>query len=310
MARLNPRIDIAFKKIFGVEENKDLLMSLINAIVGPNDQVFDLTLMNPYNLQSFRTDKLSIMDIKAKGHDGKRFNIEIQITNEGEYDKRSLYYWAKMYAEQIRKGDSYGVLSKAIGIHILNFDCIRDDRYHHKFQIQDVDTNERHFDHFEMHTLELSKFSSKNDQLIDLVKRIRTSLDIWMAFLSRNELLIKGHLPPELDTAHVNKAIDVLDVLNLSDEEREAYEGREKFYWIEANALVHQHALGVEKGMEIGREEGEAIGLEKGEAIATRKMVIEMLKENETDAKIMKYAKISTEELNEIKAAYQNNDHQ
>ena len=63
MARLNPRIDIAFKKIFGVEENKDLLMSLINAIVGPNDQVFDLTLMNPYNLQSFRTDKLSIMDI-------------------------------------------------------------------------------------------------------------------------------------------------------------------------------------------------------------------------------------------------------
>jgi predicted transposase/invertase (TIGR01784 family) len=295
MARLNPGIDIAFKKIFGVEENKDLLMSLINAIVGPHDQVFDLTLMNPYNLQSFRTDKLSIMDIKAKGHDGTLFNIEIQITDEGNYNERALLYWSKMYAEQMRKGDGYGVLSKAIGIHILNFDSIDDDRYHHEFQIQDRETNERHFNHFEMHTLELSKFSSKNDQLTDLVKRIRTSLDVWMAFLSRNELLIKGHLPPELDTAHVNKAIDILDVLNLSDEEREAYEGREKLYWIEASALIHQHALGVEKGMELGREEGEAI--------ATQKMVSAMIQNGIDDATIMACAKITAEELDDIRSS-------
>ena len=301
MARLNPRIDIAFKKIFGVEENKDLLMSLINAIVGPNDQVFDLTLMNPYNLQSFRTDKLSIMDIKAKGHDGKRFNIEIQITDEGNYSERALVYWSKMYAEQMRKGDDYGTLSKAIGIHILNFDSIDDDRYHHEFHINDTETKQRYFDHFEMHTLELSKFSSKNDQLTDLVKRIRTSLDIWMAFLSRNELLTKGHLPPELDTAHLNKAIGILDVMNLSDEEREAYEGREKFYWIEANALVHQHALGMEKGEAIGLEKGEAIGVEKGAANAIRKMVIAMLQKGIDDATIMACTGLILKELTALK---------
>ena len=67
MERISPRIDIAFKKIFGVEENKDLLISLINSIVGKDDQVSEVTLLNPYNPKSFKKDKLSILDIKAKG---------------------------------------------------------------------------------------------------------------------------------------------------------------------------------------------------------------------------------------------------
>ena len=79
MERISPRVDIAFKKIFGVEENKDLLISLINSIVGQEDQVAEVTLLNPYNPKNFRQDKLSILDIKAKGENGQRFNIEIQI---------------------------------------------------------------------------------------------------------------------------------------------------------------------------------------------------------------------------------------
>ena len=92
MTDINPRIDIAFKKIFGVEENKDLLISLINSIVSEQDQISDVTLLNPYNPTSFKNDKLSILDINAKGVNGKRFNIKIQISDEADYDKRALYY--------------------------------------------------------------------------------------------------------------------------------------------------------------------------------------------------------------------------
>jgi predicted transposase/invertase (TIGR01784 family) len=102
MEKISPRVDLAFKKIFGVEENKDLLISLINSIVGQDDQVEDITLLNPYNPKNFRQDKLSILDIKAKGIDVKRFNIEIQISDEADYDKRALYYWAKLYTEQLK----------------------------------------------------------------------------------------------------------------------------------------------------------------------------------------------------------------
>ena len=118
---INPRVDLAFKKIFGVEENKDLTMSLINAVVASEDQVSEITLLNPYNPKNFANDKLSILDIKAKAKDGKRFNIEIQVSDEADYDKRALYYWAKLYTEQLTSGEDYGLLSKAIGIHILNF---------------------------------------------------------------------------------------------------------------------------------------------------------------------------------------------
>lgn len=84
MTKISPWIDITSKKIFGVAENKDLLISLINSIIGQEDQVAELTLLNPYNPQNFQKDKLSILDIKAQGLDGKRFNIEIQISDEAD----------------------------------------------------------------------------------------------------------------------------------------------------------------------------------------------------------------------------------
>ena len=65
MTNITPKVDLAFKKLFGVEENKDLLIS-INSIVGQADQVEEIILLNPYNPQNFRSDKLSILDIKAK----------------------------------------------------------------------------------------------------------------------------------------------------------------------------------------------------------------------------------------------------
>lgn len=284
MRTLSPRVDIAFKKIFGVEENKDLLISLINSIVEPYDHVSDVTLMNPYNLQSFRTDKLSIMDIKAKGHDGRLFNIEIQITDEGDYDKRALYYWAKMYSEQLRIGNEYEKLAKTIGIHILNFtSIIQSPQYHHRFTISDHANNVHYFNDFEMHTIELSKFSSNDEALTELVGKIRTSLDIWMAFLTRNDLLIRDHLPPELNESHLKKALDVLQIMNFTDEERDAYEGRAKFLGLEASALRKQR--------------------QKGKVEAQQEMTLKMIDEGIPDDLIIKLTNLTQTELNTLKAS-------
>lgn len=73
MSKVNPRVDWAFKKIFGVEENKDLLISLINSIVSEKDQIVEVTLLNPYNPKNFKADKLSILDIKTKSKSSKRY---------------------------------------------------------------------------------------------------------------------------------------------------------------------------------------------------------------------------------------------
>jgi predicted transposase/invertase (TIGR01784 family) len=268
MEKISPRVDIAFKKIFGVEENKDLLISLINSIVSIEDQVTEVTLLNPYNPKNFRKDKLSILDIKAKGQDGKRFNIEIQISDEADYDKRALYYWAKLYTEQLKVAEDYSLLCKAIGIHILNFTSILSvDKYHNVFNIREKGSNLLYFKDLELHTIELKKFSGNaKEELSDIVSKVKSSLDIWMAFLTRHDLLNKERLPEVLDKPILKKALNVLEVMNFSPEEREAYEDHLKWLRIEANTLKKYQSIGFDEGFGEGKVAGFGEGKAEGRA--------------------------------------------
>ncbi|HQS84996.1 MAG TPA: Rpn family recombination-promoting nuclease/putative transposase [Alphaproteobacteria bacterium] len=275
MEKITPRVDIAFKKIFGVEENKDLLISLINSIIGEEDKVSEVTLLNPYNPKNFKKDKLSILDIKAKGEDGKRFNIEIQISDEADYDKRALYYWAKLYTEQLKVSEDYSKLSKAIGIHILNFTSIPSvKKYHNVFHVREKESGLLYFKDLELHTIELKKFSENSqEELSDIVAKVKNALDIWMAFLTRHDLLNKDHLPPALDNEDLKKALTVLDVMNFDEEEREIYEGHLKWLRVEANTLKKYEAKGFEEGKEKGREEGKEEGKEEEKEEIALKMI-------------------------------------
>lgn len=259
MEKINPRVDIAFKKIFGVEENKDLLISLINSVVSKEDQVAQVTILNPYNPKNFKNDKLSVLDIKAEDETGKKFNIEIQISDEADYDKRALYYWARLYTEQLKTGEDYSTLCKAIGIHILNFTSIPlVDKYHNVFNVREKENNLLYFEDLELHTIELKKFTNNlSEELNDLVIKVKDSLDVWVAFLTRHELLNKENLPIPLDEPTLKKALNVLEVMNFSPEEREAYEEHLKWLRIEANTLKKYQGIGFEEGKAVGLAEGE-----------------------------------------------------
>lgn len=295
---ITPKVDLAFKKLFGVEENKDLLISLINSIVSKEDQVSDLILLNPYNPQNFRNEKLSILDIKAKGIDGKRFNIEIQITDAADYDKRALYYWAKLYTEQLTSGDDYSSLSKAIGIHILNFVSITDnERYHNCFHITEKETGERYFTDLELHTIELKKFEGDTKELNELVGKIKSSLDIWLAFLTKHNLLNKDKLPSELNDKNLRKALTVLEVMNFSTEEKDAYEEHLKWFMTEASTLKKRYEQGKAEGIEQGIEQGKAEGIEQG----IKKVAINMLKQNLDIKFISQVTGLPVDQINKLK---------
>ena len=295
MEKISPRVDVAFKKIFGVEENKDLLISLINSIVGKEDQVLDITLLNPYNPQNFRQDKLSIIGIKAKGIDGKRFNIEIQISDEADYDKRVLYYWAKLYTEQLKVAQDYSTLAKAIGIHILNFTSIPEaENYHNVFHITEKESGFAYFRDLELHTIELNKFTcDSSEELQDIVAKTRNALDMWLTFLTRHDLLKADKLPKELDNDKLKKALKVLDVLNFSEEERELYEDHLKWLRIEANTL--------KKTAEKAKEEGIAEGIEKGIEKRNIEVAINMIKQKLDNKLISSVTGLTLEEILKLK---------
>ena len=253
---LTPRVDIVFKKLFGVEENKDLLISLINSIVSKEDQVVDVTLLNPYNAQNFKNEKLSILDIKARSHTGKQYNIEIQISDEADYDKRALYYWAELYTKQLQNGVDYSGLNKAIGIHILNFTSILGTKeYHNVFHVLEAEDHVRYFKNMELHTIELNKFAPCywHEELQTLLARIKTPLDRWVAFLTCPDSLEPKMLPTELDDPYLKKAAYALEVMIVSKAERDFYEDRLKWLRIQASTIKKSY----NDGMKEGRKERE-----------------------------------------------------
>ena len=244
MCKINPRVDFAFKKLFGSEENKDLLISLINSIVSEEEQVVEVELKNPYNLADYRADKISILDIKARDENGRWFNVEMQIREDNNFDKRALYYWAKLVTEQFSEGMMYKDLKKTISISILDYDFVPDtEEVHSCYKILNTATgkDDKMHNAFELHYIELKKFKKTYDQ-------IQTALDRWSSFLTTAHQLDREHTPKELASdKNIVKAIATIDTM-FDAEERQVYEVRLQEYTDVANII----ASGAEKNIEIG----------------------------------------------------------
>ncbi len=94
--------DIFIKYLFGSPNSSDLLLSFLNSMQSAHEfpLLTSVEVLNPFNLQTALTDKLSILDIRARDQDDRLYNIEIQVTSQRDYSERSLYYWAKVYSGQ------------------------------------------------------------------------------------------------------------------------------------------------------------------------------------------------------------------
>ena len=268
MCRLNPKVDFAFKKLFGSEENKEILISFINSIISEENQIKSLELKNPYNISNYRKGKMTILDIKAVDEKGNWYDIEMQIAEQGFYDKRALYYWSKVYSDQIESGDNFEILRKTIGINILDFNYLKEEDFHNVYKIYNEKTKEDFSDLFEMHFIELNKF--KKDY-----KDVKTALDKWVSFLNRAYEIDKDKIPKELENdENIKKAIEKLDIMYLDKEERDIYEN-------DLKALRIHHAeikTAEEKGIQKGIQEGE-----KNKASEIAKNLLDVL-DNETIA--------------------------
>ncbi len=262
---INPRVDLAFKKIFGVEENKDLLISLLNSIVSKDDQVDQVELLNPYNERNFKKDKLSVLDIKARNkHNGTYFLIEMQLAEEKDYHKRGLYSWARVYSNQLASSDIYSQLNRTIAIHILNFTFIdyskikgweksAPNKYHHRFVLSDKETQIEIFKDIEIHTIELNKFEAANAKdFTEVLPKLKSMLDEWVAILTNYNLLNTKDFPKEITTPEIHKAITVMKEMSLSKLEREVYNSHLDFLRIESGAFNARFDAGKEEGIEEG----------------------------------------------------------
>ena len=270
--KYSPKIDLVFRKLFGSEENTDLLLSLINGILDCQPRLVNLTIKNPYTLPAYIDEKTSILDVKAMDEFGTWYDIEMQIGEHGFYGKRALYYLSKMYVDQLHTGNDYTALKTTIGIHLIDFDYFPDDRYQRRYVWKDADTDEMldHLSYQQLYFIELRKFRKEWHELSSL-------LDRWIAFLNKAAELQRNEVPATLQTEPaIVKAITRLDVMYFDEKEREIYEAELKARRDDLEEL--------RTATEKGRVEGRAEGRAEGEAVATARALQRLIESGMSEA--------------------------
>ena len=221
---IDPKIDIAFKKVFGSESWTDLTASLINAVLEPPPQqrLVEVELLNPYSEKMTLDDKVSILDIKARDDQGRLYNLEMQMLATAVLVQRLLFYWSRVYSQQLSEGDDYTRLRPTISISFVNGALFADRPEHHTlFRLLDATGQVCLTSDLVVHAIELPKFTRT-------LAELRTPLDFWLYFLKNGGELDADALPDALNRPDQQKAMGVLKMLAQSDVERELYEGRLK----------------------------------------------------------------------------------
>src|ERR1700687_1720377 len=119
---IDPKVDYAFKHLLGREATRPILIDVIDAVLNsaPGRHIQDIELLNPFNPKEAFDDKLSILDIKARDQTGRQVNIEMQMLAFRHYEKRILYYCARLHQQQLHEGQDYLELKPTISISFLN----------------------------------------------------------------------------------------------------------------------------------------------------------------------------------------------
>ncbi|MBI6111989.1 Rpn family recombination-promoting nuclease/putative transposase, partial [Clostridium perfringens] len=252
-----PQIDFVFKKIFGTEKNKPILINFLNAVIKPTTPIKDVEIKNNDIDKDFIEDKFSRLDVKATTSNKEHINIEIQVKNEYNMIQRTLYYWSKMYSEQIQNRDNYSKLERTVCINILNFKYLKNDKYHNAYRLKEITSNEELTDLQEIHFIELPKFNEiGNKEYVENVEKM-DALEKWLEFLVEPESNTVRQL--ELSNEEIKLAKSELYRLSMDSKEREQYNMREKAIYDRISALENAEAKGkiegkIERTLEVAKK--------------------------------------------------------
>ena len=257
---IRPINDFAYKKIFSSPENKLVLISLLNAILSLSKPIVDVTIVNPYNLQEFKDDKLTILDIKAVDQDGAIYDIEMQLSIFSGLIKRIVFYGCEVYAGQLKAGDDYSKLKPVYSICLLEGSLwAKSPKVHHAFRL--TDQSGRTLSHtLEIHTLELGWY---NLQEADLPTA--SPLDRWIFWLMHAHEYDRETLLNLLPDQAFQMATRTLTRISEITEDKQMYDSREKAIRDRQWALNASRNEGITEGEIKGEIKGKIEGKIKGE---------------------------------------------
>lgn len=282
---LDPKNDVAFKRIFGTEKNKDVLMHFLNdmLVFKGNPLIQDVTFLSPIQDPEISIKKTSIVDVLCKDSKGNTYIVEMQVAKAKGFEKRAQYYASKAYCSQVNVGEGYKNLKEVVFLAIADYVMFPDKKaLKSDHVILDRETFEHDLTDFSFTFLEIGKFKKQKSDINSLSNLVEK----WCYFFKYAEDVTPEELQKIVGKDRVIK---------------KAYEELDRFYWTEEELMSYEAVIKRELDYEAVMEAALDQKYDDGMAEARREIALQMLSDKEPDERIIKYSKISTEELTKLK---------
>jgi predicted transposase/invertase (TIGR01784 family) len=253
---IDPLVDFAFKKIFGSEPNKDLLIAFLNEVFRGRKVIVDLTYNKNEHHGDLKDEGGAIFDLLCTGNKGEQFLIEVQRGRQGNFKERALFYTSRLISDQAPKGRrsewAYN-LNEVYLVALLEDFTLKIGaaaEYLHEVCLCNRDTGEIFYEKLNYTYIELVNFVKKEIQL-------ETELDKWLYVLKNMSTMDK--IPVYLRKPIFEKLFNIAEYSNLTKEEKTMYDSSMKYKWDNKNVLDYALKEGMEQGgykkaLEIARE--------------------------------------------------------
>lgn len=296
---INPKNDLAFKRIFGDSKKTEILISFLNSVLELPRRIVKVDLVSPYQVPRIKDLKYTSLDVKAVDELGREFIVEMQVEGNESFGKRATYYLAKTYVEQIKIAEDYQKLKPAYFIGILNFNLFDGDSFLTRHIMINQETKRQDLKEFEFNFIELKKFNKSEDELSSIINK-------WIFFIKNaGELNV---IPACITESEILEAFNVASQINWSKEELNAYD-----YWSgkKGDAKCHiETAVNkerrkaqkiIDKERKKAEEERKKADKERRKADEEKRNMIAAMNDNGLDEnQISTYTSLSLNEIKEV----------
>lgn len=241
----NPLNDVLFKFIFGKEERKQITIDFLNAVLNPSlgHTIQDLQFSNTEMSPEHDHDKLTRLDVACVLDSGEQVDVEVQVANEKNMARRTLYYWSQMYLMSLPAGKTYRNLKPCITINLVNFSFLPQEDPHALYGIYNPTNKHQLTKDLTIHFLEIPKYAKQEKKPITEMSK----MERWLAYFA-NQLDRKGKEELAMSEAAIQNAMEAARIFLNNTAERRLYINREMARMDRESQLEEAHEEGLEEG--------------------------------------------------------------
>ena len=290
---INPFTDYGFKRLFGEELNKDLLLDFLNELLKEEQgQIVELTYLKTEQLGETDMDRKAIFDLYCENERGEKFIVELQKSKQNFFKDRTVYYSTFPIREQAKRTNWDYELKAVYTIAILDFvfdaDKSEVDKFRYDVKLTDTETHKVFYDKLTFIYLEMPKFNKT-------IEELNTRFDKWLYVIKNLNKL--DRVPDKLKEQIFEKLFETAEIAHFTPEQVRSYEDSLKYYRDLKNSLDTAREEGVEKGI----EQGFVKGIEEGFAKGMEEVAKNALKMGKPISEIAALTGLSEEQIRKIK---------